>query len=86
MLVLDEPNSALDQEGSDALNAAVRHMKEEGRAVVIMTHRPVAISECDTLMIVDGGKITAHGPRDEVLQRTIKNAGDVQRLIRQGAS
>lgn len=86
LLVLDEPNSALDQEGSDALNSAVRGMKEDGRAVVIMTHRPVAISECDTLMIVDGGKITAHGPRDEVLKRTIKNAGEVQRLIRQGAS
>lgn len=86
LLVLDEPNSALDQEGSDALNAAVRRMKEDGRAVVIMTHRPVAISECDMLLIVDGGKVTAHGARDEVLKKTMKNAGDVQRLIRQGAA
>ncbi len=84
LLVLDEPNSALDQEGSEALNTAIRMMKEEGRAVVIMTHRPVAISECDTLLIVDGGKVTAHGPRDEVLKKMMKNAGDVQRIIQKG--
>ena len=40
LLVLDEPNSALDQEGSKALNTAIRTMKSEGRAVIIMTHRP----------------------------------------------
>ena len=84
LLVLDEPNSALDQEGSEALNQAIRTMKAEGRAVVIMTHRPVAISECDTLLVVDGGKVTAHGSRDEILKTMMKNAGDVQRIVSKG--
>jgi ATP-binding cassette subfamily C protein len=84
LLVLDEPNSALDQEGSEALNAAVRQMKSEGRSVVIMTHRPVAISECDKLMVVEGGRITALGPRDEVLRTMIRNADDITRTIRTG--
>jgi ATP-binding cassette subfamily C protein len=81
LLVLDEPNSALDMEGSEALNAAVRHMKAEGKAVIIMTHRPTAISECDKLVVLDGGRITAQGPRDEVLRSMVKNAADVQQAI-----
>ena len=81
LLVLDEPNSALDQEGSEALNAAIRTMKGEGRSVVIMTHRPVAIAECDTLMVVDAGRVKALGPRDEIIKSMMKNAPDIQRAI-----
>ena len=85
LLVLDEPNSALDQEGSEALNAAVRQMKSEGRTVIIMTHRPVAISECDKLMVVDGGQPSAFGPRDEVLKSVIRNVDDVNRTLQRGS-
>ncbi|NNE80297.1 MAG: type I secretion system permease/ATPase [Silicimonas sp.] len=81
LLVLDEPNSALDQEGSEALNAAIRTMKSEGRSVVIMTHRPVAISECDRLLVVDGGRIKAQGPRDEIIKSMMRNADDVRRVV-----
>ena len=42
-LVLDEPNSNLDNEGSNALNAAIRAMKAEEKSVIIMAHRPAAI-------------------------------------------
>ena len=85
LLVLDEPNSALDQEGSEALNAAVRQMKSEGRTVIIMTHRPVAISECDKLMVVDGGQASAFGLRDEVLKSVIRNVDDVNRTLQRGS-
>lgn len=81
VLVLDEPNSALDLEGTEALNAAVRTMKSENRSVIIMTHRPMAISECDNLMVVDAGRITAHGPRDDILKSMMRNAEDIQRSI-----
>jgi ATP-binding cassette subfamily C protein len=81
LLVLDEPNSALDQEGSEALNAAIRTMKSEGRSVIIMTHRPVAISECDRLLVVDGGAVKSYGARDEVIKSMMKNADDVQRVF-----
>ena len=87
LLVLDEPNSALDMEGSEALNAAVRTLKSEGKAVVIMTHRPLAISECDTLLVMEKGRVTALGPRDEVLRSMVKNASDVQQVVaKKGAS
>ncbi len=73
MLVLDEPNSNLDNEGSDALNEAIREMKADGRSVLIMAHRPAAIRECEMLLVLDGGMPKAFGPRDEVLQQTVEN-------------
>ena len=45
LMVLDEPNSNLDSTGQDALNLAIRQAKHEGRAVVIMAHRPAGIAE-----------------------------------------
>lgn len=80
LLILDEPNSALDAEGSDALNDAVRGFKAAGKSVIVMTHRPVAISECDDLIIIDKGQITAQGPRDEVLRANVRNMAQTPTL------
>jgi ATP-binding cassette subfamily C protein len=85
LLVLDEPNSALDAEGSEALNAVISAMKSEGKAIIIMTHRPTAISTCDNLLVIDKGKVAAYGPRDEVVKSMMKNAGSIQRAIAGGA-
>lgn len=81
LLVLDEPNSALDQEGSEALNAAIRAMKAEGCAVLVMTHRPVAIAECDRLMVLDSGQVKALGPRNAIIKSMMKNAAEIQRTV-----
>ncbi|MBK1635283.1 type I secretion system permease/ATPase [Rhodovulum adriaticum] len=81
LLVLDEPNSALDAEGSEALNAVVADMKKARKSVLIMTHRPSAIAVCDRLLVLDGGRQKALGPRDEVVRAMMKNASDVQRAM-----
>lgn len=73
LVILDEPNSNLDSEGSAALNEAIVALKARGRAVLIMAHRPAAIKECDTLLVLDGGTASAYGPRDKVLQGMVKN-------------
>ncbi len=86
LLVLDEPNSALDAEGSAALNQAIRDFKSTGKSVLIMTHRPTAIAECDTLAILDKGAIRSFGPRDEVLRSRVKNANAVQTTLVQKAA
>lgn len=78
ILVLDEPNSNLDNEGSQALNQAIRNMKAEGKSVLIMAHRPAAIQECDTLLVLDGGSVKGFGPRDEVLGKMVKNANEIR--------
>ncbi len=82
LLILDEPNSALDADGSDALNAAVRNFKTRGRGVIIMTHRPNAIAECDLLLVLENGAITSFGHRDAVMRKMLKNAETVQRTLR----
>lgn len=74
LLVLDEPNSALDFDGTEALNRAVREFKATSRAVIIMTHRPMAIAECDRLVILDGGTVQMEGTRDEVMRTLARNA------------
>lgn len=81
LLVLDEPNSALDAEGSEAMNRAVRDFKTSDRAAIIMTHRPTAIAECDRLIVVDKGRIMADGPRDEVMKAMLRNAKDIKQSI-----
>ncbi len=86
LLVLDEPNSALDNDGSEALNAAVSAMKAAGKGVLIMTHRPTAISACDRLLVLEGGKVAGYGSRDEIIRSMMKNAGDIQRVIKKSGS
>lgn len=74
LLVLDEPNSNLDNEGSEAVNAAIRCLKDKGCSVLIMAHRPAAIRECDLLLVLDHGARAAFGPRDVILRKTVQNA------------
>ncbi len=78
ILVLDEPNSNLDNEGSLALNTAIRNMKNAGKSVLIMAHRPAAIQECDKLLVVENGQKRAFGPKDEVLKEVLRNHDEVR--------
>jgi len=78
ILVLDEPNSNLDNDGSLALNKAIRAMKERGRSVLIMAHRPAAIAECDMLLLLENGSRAAFGPKEEVLRDFVKNHQQIQ--------
>jgi len=78
LLVLDEPNSNLDHDGSLALNAAIRAQKAGGGAVLLMAHRPAALQECDLLLVLKDGRQVAFGPRDKVLHDTLRTAGHLR--------
>jgi ATP-binding cassette, subfamily C, bacterial len=86
LLVLDEPNSALDNDGSIALNRAIQAIKADGRAVLIMAHRPSAIKECDRLLVLSGGAPVMFGPTQEVLQKTLANFADIKTVAVGGVS
>ncbi len=79
ILVLDEPNSNLDNDGTLALNTAIRTTKEAGGAVLIMAHRPAAIQECDLLLVLEDGMRRAFGPRDAVLREMVKNHAEINK-------
>lgn len=73
VVVLDEPNSNLDAPGSEAINQAVRTLKDRGCIVIIMAHRPAALAECDLVLVMKNGQVAAFGPRDEVLKAQVAN-------------
>lgn len=77
VVILDEPNSNLDNEGSQALNHAIRQLKANGKTVFIMAHRPAAIQECDMLLMIDQGAMTAFGDKDEVLKKVVNNYNSI---------
>ena len=79
LLVLDEPNSNLDNDGTVALNIAIRSLKAAGGSVIIMAHRPAAIQECDLLLVLEDGMRRAFGPRDQVLKEMVKNHTEIVR-------
>jgi PrtD family type I secretion system ABC transporter len=69
LIVLDEPNSNLDQAGEAALAGAVNELKKRGMALVIVGHRPSTLAHADKVLVLKDGKTEICGPRDIVLQR-----------------
>ena len=67
LVVLDEPNANLDDEGENALVLAVQGLKAQGKTVVLISHRPGIVSVADRLLILHEGGVQASGPRDGVL-------------------
>ncbi|MBP6708146.1 MAG: type I secretion system permease/ATPase [Candidatus Accumulibacter sp.] len=67
LIVLDEPNSNLDDQGEAALAETVRRLKEKKRTVVIITHRMTTLAVADSILVMHEGTVKAHGPRDQVL-------------------
>ncbi|MCF1708596.1 type I secretion system permease/ATPase [Tabrizicola sp. J26] len=84
VVILDEPNSNLDNDGSLALNLAIRELKAQGKCVFIMAHRPAAIQECDLLLVIEDGIRKAFGPRDAVLREVVRNHTDIIRTANAG--
>ena len=66
LLVLDEPNANLDEQGTIALMKAVTEAKNRGVTLLMVTHQPNFINVVDKVMIVKDGLMQALGPRDQV--------------------
>lgn len=69
LLVLDEPNSNLDQEGEAALMQAIIGASARGAAVVIIAHRAGVLARVDRLLMMRDGMVQLEGPREEVLEK-----------------
>ena len=78
LVVLDEPNSNLDAEGDKALGEAIKALKEMGKTVIVMAHRPSAIAAVDKLIMLRDGQIELFGDKDEVLQKVVERRGGAQ--------
>ncbi|WP_438766459.1 type I secretion system permease/ATPase [Kushneria sp. TE3] len=69
MVVLDEPNSNLDDSGEKALAQALHQLKREGTTVFIISHRTSILSSVDKLLVLKEGQVSLFGSRDEVISR-----------------
>lgn len=66
-VVLDEPNSSLDEAGDAALLQAIAQMKARGTTFVVMTHRVSVLGVADKMLVLRDGTQQGFGPRDQVL-------------------
>jgi ATP-binding cassette subfamily C protein LapB len=68
ILVMDEPTSSMDTQ-SEAL--LVQRLKPflDGRTLVLITHRPSLLDLVDRLVVMDGGRVVADGPKDMIMRQ-----------------
>ena len=86
LVVLDEPNSSLDESGDAALAATILALKSRGTTFVVMTHRTGILPVVDKLLVLMDGQVKAFGPRDEVLEAMAKAAAQAQQAAQQRAA
>jgi ATP-binding cassette subfamily C protein EexD len=75
LIVLDEPNSNLDEVGERALGVALQKVKETGATVFIVSHRPNILSRLDHILVMSAGTISMYGPRDKVIAELAAQQG-----------
>lgn len=68
LVVLDEPNSSLDETGDAALARAIHEHKQRGCTFVVMSHRANVLAVADKILLIRDGQQQGFGPRDEVLE------------------
>ena len=81
LVVLDEPNAALDAEGEEALMRAIDAMKAAGSTVVIISHKVGVFRAADKMLVLREGRIDLFGPRDQVMARLVKPAQPEVRAV-----
>ena len=74
LVVLDEPNANLDNEGENALTQAILGVRERGGICIVVAHRPSALASVDLILMMADGRAQAFGPKDEVLKRVLRSA------------
>ncbi len=73
LIVLDEPNSNLDADGESALTQAMLGVRARGGIVVVVAHRPSALAAVDLIGVIQNGRLSAFGPKDEIFAQQLKS-------------
>jgi ATP-binding cassette subfamily C protein PrsD len=84
LIVLDEPNSNLDPLGEQSLNEAIQRMRQLGRIVVIVAHRPSAIFAANKILSLRSGKAEMFGPKKLVLSALFPRLGQPHKSTEMG--
>jgi ATP-binding cassette subfamily C exporter for protease/lipase len=83
-LVLDEPNSNLDDSGEHALVQALNDLRQRGKTIVLITHRTSILGATNKLLLLREGAVQAFGPRDQVFAALNQANQQMQKQLQQG--
>ncbi|MBC4012854.1 type I secretion system permease/ATPase [Morganella morganii] len=75
LIILDEPNAALDDAGLSALLTAMNTLKKQGKTIVLITHHKPLLSVTDKLLLLAGGRMQLFGPSEKVIETLNNQAG-----------
>ncbi len=78
LIVLDEPNSNLDDAGEQALLSAIVDLRQRGKTIVLITHRTSIIGITGKLLVLHEGAAKLFGPTDQVMAELAKQQKQVQ--------
>ncbi|KRW66608.1 peptidase [Pseudomonas sp. TTU2014-105ASC] len=85
LIILDEPNSNLDEVGERALAQAIAQLKTTGATIFIITHRTNILAQLDRLLVLSNGTIGLYGPRELVMAELNKQQQAAQQKVAQAA-
>jgi PrtD family type I secretion system ABC transporter len=88
LIVLDEPSSNLDAEGEAAVRQAIDALREMGKTVVVIAHRPSLLGGTNVMMVIQRGVVTSFGPTHQVMPlitRSVESVPD-QAAVKSGES
>jgi len=69
LLFLDEPTGAMDAQTEQSFISALSQSLTQDQTLVVATHRPGLFALCDRVIVIEGGRIAADGPKDEVIRK-----------------
>jgi PrtD family type I secretion system ABC transporter len=75
LIVLDEPSSNLDAEGEAAVRQAIDALREMGKTVVVIAHRPSLLGGTNVMMVIQHGTVTSFGPTHQVMPLITRPVG-----------
>jgi ATP-binding cassette subfamily C protein PrsD len=81
LVVLDEPNANLDSEGDEALTQAILSVRKRNGIVVVVAHRPSAITGVDLILVMNKGRMHHFGPKDEILAKALPRPAGAARPL-----
>lgn len=79
LLVLDEPNSNLDEAGEQVLVETLNRLKALNKTIFVITHRTPVLAVADKIMILNSGTVQMYGPKQEIMD-TVRNGMQQARL------
>ena len=83
LIVLDEPNSNLDDIGEQALIAAIKDLHKRNKTIVVVTHRTSVIATTNKLLLLREGMAQVFGDTEQVLTELAKAAQAVGQMANQ---